>query len=102
MAPEDSKDPVRDSLDEVVEKLEKSKGSSESWDSSIHEDSKKWEELKRQISEKQRELKRLVEAKKAGTLSHDAFETQYTKLQDELTRLEFEVYNMRLGTNIEL
>ncbi len=98
----DSNDKIRDSLNDIVQKLDQTKGSSASWDSSIHSDPEKWEELKRQISEKQRELKRLVEAKKAGILGSTEFEKQYTQIQDELTRLEFEIYNMRLGTNVEM
>ena len=39
--------------------------------------------------------------KKAGTIGHDEFEKKYRKLQDELTELEFEVYNMRLGTSVD-
>jgi ribosomal protein L29 len=34
-------------------------------------------------------------------MSPDEFEKQYRKLQDELTELEFKVYNLRLGTSIE-
>ena len=97
-----SNNQIQDSLDELVEKLDQAPGSSADWDSKIHSKPKKWEELKQKISEKQRELKRLVEAKKAGVIGQSEFEKRYSVLQDELTRLEFEVYNMRLGTNVEL
>ena len=39
--------------------------------------------------------------KKAGTIGQDEFDRKYRKLQDELTELEFQVYNMRLGTSVE-
>jgi len=98
----DSDSQIQDTLDELVEKLDQAPDSSADWDSKIHSTPKKWEELIQKISEKQRELKRLVEAKKAGLIGQSEFEKKYSVLQDELTRLEFEVYNMRLGTNIEM
>ena len=97
-----SNNQIQDSLDELVEKLDQAHGSSADWDSKIHSESKKWEELKQKISKTQRELKRLVEAKKAGVIGQSEFEKRYSVLQDELTKLEFEVYNMRLGTNVEM
>lgn len=98
----DSKGHIQDPLDELVKKLDQAPGSSADWGSKIHSKPKKWEALIKKISEKQRELKRLVEAKKAGDIGQSEFEKRYSVLQDELTQLEFEVYNMRLGTNIEV
>ena len=92
---------IKSSLDEVVDKLEQDPKSSDSWGKSVSTHRNHWEELKEKIRERQSELKRLVMEKKAGTIGHDEFEKKYRKLQDELTELEFEVYNMRLGTSVE-
>jgi hypothetical protein len=42
-----------------------------------------------------------VTNKKAGIIGQDEFDENYRKLQDELTELEFAVYNMRLGTKVK-
>lgn len=94
-------DKIKKSLDEVVHKLESDSGSSESWGESVHSHPEEWKQLKEEIGKRQKELKQLVLEKKSGTISPDEFEAQYTKLQDELTELEFKVYNLRLGTSIE-
>lgn len=100
---EDSKDAkkIKSSLDEVVGKLEQDSSSSDSWGESISTHRSRWEDLKEKIRERQSELKRLVMEKKAGTIGQEEFERKYHKLQDELTELEFQVYNMRLGTSVE-
>ncbi len=100
---EDSKDAeeIKSSLDEVVGKLEQDSKSSDSWGESVSTHRSHWNEIKEKIRERQSELKRLVMEKKAGTIGPEEFEKKYRKLQDELTELEFEVYNMRLGTSIE-
>ena len=98
----DSNKQIRESLDEIVEKLDKGYDSSAEWDSKIQSQSKKWENLKRELSAKQKALKQLVESKKAGIIGQSEFDEKYAELQDELTQLEFQVYNMRLGTNVEM
>ncbi|MFW9846328.1 MAG: hypothetical protein ACFFD6_06250, partial [Candidatus Thorarchaeota archaeon] len=100
---EDTKDAekIKKSLDEVVDKLDQDPKSSDSWRESVATHRSHWEELKEKIRERQSELKRLVMEKKAGTIGHDEFDKKYRKLQDELTELEFEVYNMRLGTSVD-
>ncbi|MHA2141093.1 MAG: hypothetical protein ACXADF_07620 [Candidatus Thorarchaeota archaeon] len=100
---DDTKDAkeIKSSLDDVVEKLEQDPKSSDSWEKSVSSRKSHWDELKEKIRERQSELKRLVMEKKAGTIGHDEFEKKYRKLQDELTELEFQVYNMRLGTSVE-
>ena len=100
---EDRKDAeeIKSSLDEVVGKLEQDSKSSESWGESVSTRRSQWEEIKEKIRERQRELKRLVMEKKAGTIGQNEFDRKYRKLQDELTELEFQVYNMRLGTSVE-
>jgi hypothetical protein len=40
--------------------------------------------------------------KKAGTICQDEFNRRYRNLQDEITELEFEVYNLRLRTDVKL
>ena len=97
------KDPdiIRESLDEVVHKLETDSESSESWGESIHSHPEEWKHLKEEIGKRQKKLKQLVLEKKSGTMSPDEFEEKYRKLQDELTELEFKVYNLRLGTSIK-
>ena len=92
---------IKKSLDEVVHKLETDSESSESWGESVHSRPEEWKQLKEEIGKRQKKLKQLVLEKKSGTISPDEFEEQYTKLQDELTELEFKVYNLRLGTSIE-
>ncbi|TFF91728.1 hypothetical protein EU545_03130 [Candidatus Thorarchaeota archaeon] len=94
------KDIKRD-LDEIVTKLDQSAKSSEAWDSSVSENPEKWTQLKREISEKQKALKQLVTEKKAGRIGSEEFDTKYQEIQDELTKLEFAVYNMKLGTDVE-
>ena len=100
---EDRKDAkkIKSSLDEVVGKLEQDSESSESWGESVSTHRNHWQEIKEKMRERQSELKRLVMEKKAGTIGQDEFDMKYRKLQDELTELEFQVYNMRLGTSVE-
>ena len=92
---------IKKSLDEIVEKLDQDTDASQSWSSSVSSNREKWEELKEQIHDRQKALKQLVADKKAGIIGVDEFETKYKQLQDELTELEFTVYNMRLGTNVQ-
>ncbi len=101
---EEKKDPakIKESLDDVVDRLEQDPKSSKSWGSSITTNREKWEELKKRIGEKQSELKRLVMEKKAGTIGAGEFDKKYRQIQEELTELEFEVYNMRLGTSVKM
>jgi chromosome segregation ATPase len=94
-------DKIKESLDEVVHKLEMDSESSASWGESVHSHPEEWKHLKEEIGKRQKELKQLVLEKKSGTISPDEFEEKYRKLQDELTELEFKVYNLRLGTSIK-
>ena len=94
-------DKIKKSLDEVVHKLETDSESSESWGESVHSHPEEWKHLKEEIGKRQKKLKQLVLEKKSGTISPDEFEEKYRTLQDELTDLEFKVYNLRLGTSIE-
>ncbi len=100
--PEKDKDPnaIRKSLNEVVRKLGQDSEASRSWGDSIHGNREEWEKLKEQIHDCQKALKTLVIEKKAGTIGPDEFDSAFRKIQDELTELEFKVYNMRLGTKI--
>jgi chromosome segregation ATPase len=100
----ENKDPasIKESLDDVVERLEQDSKSSESWGASITSNRERWDILKNKIKERQSELKRLVVEKKAGTIGTNEFEEKYRKIQDELTELEFEVYNLRLGTSVKM
>jgi hypothetical protein len=88
------------SLDDVIEKLDQSGDSSQTWGSTMSSNREKWASLKEGIRKRQRELKDLVRLKKAGEIGQDDFDARCRKLQDELTELEFEVYNLRLGTKI--
>ncbi|MGD9397902.1 MAG: hypothetical protein PVJ05_15805 [Candidatus Thorarchaeota archaeon] len=92
---------IKKSLDEIVKKLDQDAESSRNWESSVESKRDEWEELKKKIHERQKALKQLVADKKAGIIGVDEFDTKYKILQDELTELEFVVYNMRLGTNVQ-
>ena len=92
---------IKESLDKVVEKLDQTESSSESWSASIAGNRQKWEELKEKMHQRQKALKALVTEKKAGTIGHDEFNRRYRQLQDELAEIEFQIYNMRLGTHVE-
>ena len=92
---------IKKSLDDIVQKLDQDADASKSWSSSVTSNKEEWEELKKKIHDRQKALKQLVADKKAGIIGMDEFDTKYKKLQDELTELEFAVYNMRLGTNVE-
>jgi phage-related tail protein len=92
---------IKRSLDEVVHRLNQESGSSQSWGETMSENRVAWEDLKTRIQERQRALKALVREKKAGTISTEEFEKRYKIIQDELTELEFKVYNLRLGTSIK-
>lgn len=92
---------IKKSLDDIVEKLDQDADASKSWESSVTSRREEWEEIKKKIHERQKALKQLVADKKAGIIGVDEFDTKYRKLQDELTELEFTVYNMRLGTNVQ-
>ncbi|MHA2044390.1 MAG: hypothetical protein ACW99G_06330 [Candidatus Thorarchaeota archaeon] len=98
--PNDS-DKIRKSLDDVVQKLDKDAEASDSWKKSVSSKKEEWESLKKQIHDRQKALKQLVTNKKAGIIGQDEFDENYRKLQDELTELEFAVYNMRLGTKVK-
>ena len=93
---------IKKSLDAVVSKLDASKSVSESWDSTTSQNRKKWDQLKAMIHDRQKALKALVRDKKAGIIGDDEFQEKYQKLQDELTQLESQVYNLRLGTSVEV
>lgn len=103
MADEKERDPsqIKRGLDETVEKLEQSRPSSADWGDKMAANREKWEELKKKIHDRQKTLKRLVKEKRAGTIGEKQFNKKYRKIQDELTNLEFAVYNLRLGTDIE-
>ena len=100
---ESTSDPteIKDSLDDLVQKLDQGKASSSSWNESLGENKEEWEQLKNKIKQCQRALKQLVTDKKAGLIGSDEFEEKYPKLQDELTELETTIYNMRLGTDVK-
>ena len=100
---ESKKDPskIKESLDDIVHKLEQDSSSSTSWGEFVTSNKEDWEHIKSQIQERQRALKQLVTDKKAGLVGIDEFETKYRKLQDELAELEIAVYNRRLGTNVK-
>jgi chromosome segregation ATPase len=100
---ESSSDPaeIKESLDDLVEKLDKGKTSSSSWSESMDANKEEWEQLKKKIQQCQRALKQLVTDKKTGLIGSGEFEEQYPKLQDELANLETKVYNMRLGTDVK-
>ncbi len=93
---------IKKSLDDTVHKLEQGASSSKSWGSTMTSNREKWEALKAKIGERQRALKELVNEKKAGSIGQDEFDSKFRKLQDELTELEFQVYNMRLGTDVSV
>ncbi|MFX1579267.1 MAG: hypothetical protein ACFFBJ_06430 [Promethearchaeota archaeon] len=92
---------IKKSLDDIVHKLDQDANASKSWGASITSNKEKWERLKKQIHERQKALKQLVTDKKAGIIGVDEFDEKYKKLQDELTELEFAVYNLRLGTKVQ-
>jgi len=100
---ESKKDPskIKESLDDLVHKLEQDGSSSASWGDFIASNKEDWENIKSQIQERQRALKQLVTDKKAGLVGIAEFETKYRKLQDELAELEIAVYNRRLGTDVK-
>lgn len=95
-------DEIKKSLDDAVAKLDQEKSVSESWGSTVSSKKEEWESLKAKIKERQHALKELVTEKKAGVIGSEEFIKKYRKIQDELTALEFQVYNMRLGTDIQL
>ena len=100
---EESSNPeaIKKSLDDIVHKLDQDADASKSWSSSVTSNKEEWEKLKKKIHDRQKALKQLVVDKKAGIIGMDEFDEKYKKLQDELTELEFAVYNMRLGTNVQ-
>ncbi|MFW9793270.1 MAG: hypothetical protein ACFFEE_03120 [Candidatus Thorarchaeota archaeon] len=91
---------IKKSLDEIVHKLDQDADASSSWAKSVSSNKEEWERLKKKIHERQKALKQLVTDKKAGIIGQDEFNEKYKTLQDELTELEFTVYNMRLGTQV--
>ncbi len=100
---ESKKEPakIKESLDDLVQKLEQDSSSSTSWNDSVASNREDWEHIKSQIHERQRALKQLVTNKKAGLVGVDEFEEKYRKLQDELAELETAIYNLRLGTDVK-
>jgi hypothetical protein len=92
---------IKEALDDVVHKLEQDTSSRESWGASVSGRKGEWEELKQKIKDRQRALKALVMEKKAGTIGQAEFDQRYRVLQNELTELEFQVYNLRLGTDVK-
>jgi chromosome segregation ATPase len=100
---ESARDPedIKESLDDLVQKLDQGKTSSSSWSESMEVNKEEWEQLKSKIQQCQRALKELVTNKKAGLIGSDEFNEKYPQLQDELLELETAVYNMRLGTDVK-
>ncbi|MHA1964212.1 MAG: hypothetical protein ACXACG_10510 [Candidatus Thorarchaeota archaeon] len=94
-------DAIKKSLDDIVQKLDQDADASKSWSTSVTSNKEEWEKLKKKIHDRQKALKQLVADKRAGIIGVDEFDTKYKKLQDELTELEFAVYNMRLGTKVQ-
>jgi chromosome segregation ATPase len=92
---------IKESLDDLVQKLDQGKTSSVSWNESLGANREEWEQLKNRIQQCQRALKQLVMDKKAGLIGSSEFEEKYPKLQDELAELEMKIYNMRLGTDVK-
>ena len=101
--PEKDNDPqtIKKSLDELVHKLEPDSKTSKSWSDTMDNNREEWEKLKQQILDRQKALKELVQEKKAGSIGSEEFKKKYRVIQDELTQLEFEVYNLRLGTDVK-
>ncbi|MFW9918122.1 MAG: hypothetical protein ACFFED_00830 [Candidatus Thorarchaeota archaeon] len=104
MTDESKADPkeIKKSLDDAVKKLDQDKSVSERWGSTTSGNKERWEALKVAIKERQHALKELVREKKSGTIGQDEFDRKFRVLQDELTELEFQVYNLRLGTDIKM
>ncbi|MFW9908701.1 MAG: hypothetical protein ACFFEF_09005 [Candidatus Thorarchaeota archaeon] len=102
MTDERDADAIKESLDETVHKLEQDQSSSGSWGATMSSNRLKWQELKTKMRERQKALKDLVQQKKAGSIGQEDFDKKYRKLQDELTEIEFQIYNMRLGTDIHM
>ena len=98
---EEDSEGIKESLDDVVHRLEQDSASSKNWASAMSKNKERWEEIKKQIQSRQKALKDLVREKKAGSIGQDEFDKKFRVLQDELTELEFEVYNLRLGTRVE-
>jgi chromosome segregation ATPase len=92
---------IKKSLDDIVQKLDQDAEASKNWESSVTSNKEEWEALKKKIHDRQKALKQLVADKRAGVIGADEFDAKYKKLQDELTELEFIVYNMRLGTKVQ-
>ena len=65
---------IKESLDDLVEKLDRGKASSSSWSESMDANKKEWEQLKNRIQQCQRALKQLVTDKKAGLIGSAEFE----------------------------
>lgn len=99
---ESNPEQIRESLGEVVEKLDQTESSSASWGKTVYGDRERWERLKKEIAKRQKALKTLVMEKKAGSISQEEFNEKFRILQDELAELEFEIYNLRLGTQISV
>jgi chromosome segregation ATPase len=99
----DEADPetIKKSLDEAVQKLDQTAAASKTWGEAMSSHREEWEQLKQKIHERQNALKSLVREKKSGTIGQEEFDLKYRKLQDELTDLEFQVYNLRLGTSVQ-
>ena len=83
-------------LEDIIEKLDKTSQSSDSWKKIISENKEEFQELKKQIRSKQNELKELVIKKQVGGLSKEDFSRKLQEIQDELSELEFKIYNLRL------
>ncbi|MHA1903214.1 MAG: hypothetical protein ACXADL_10640 [Candidatus Thorarchaeota archaeon] len=98
---EEDSEGIKESLDDVVHRLEQDSASSKRWASAMSKNKERWEEIKKQIQTRQKALKDLVREKKAGSIGQGEFDKKFRVLQDELTELEFEVYNLRLGTRVE-
>ncbi len=93
---------VRESLEQLIHELENDSEPSRGWGDTTERNRELWSHLKEQIHRRQRELKILVMQKRAGEISAEEFESRYRTIQDELTALEAEVYNLRLGTHVKI
>ena len=86
----------KDKLEEIIKKFEGNRETRERWKKIIEENKEEFQNIKSLIRKKQSELKELVIKKQVGEINEEEFLIKLEEIQNELTELEFKIYNLRL------
>ncbi|MHA1379111.1 MAG: hypothetical protein ACTSRG_12080 [Candidatus Helarchaeota archaeon] len=92
-------DEKKEKLIKIINNLEKTKKiDSKEWKQITTQRKKEFENIKKQYREKQNELRNLILEKKLDSIKKEEFDAKLNELQDELSELEKQIFNLRMGS----